>query len=164
MEVFKNSDVFLRPRFKIIVNENRERVLSKFKQQDFKRVLVKIIDYHIVIDVLQKETHFWSPQLHVEVEKLNENESVIRGLFGPKPHVWTLFMFIHFVMAFAFIGFAIITYVKWVLKSNIQFYMIGLCAVPVLWIVMYFLGRLGKRKGENQMKMLQTMLISVLEK
>lgn len=154
----------MRPRFKIIVNENRERVLSKFKQQDFKRVLVKIIDYHIVIDVLQKETHFWSPQLHVEVEKLNENESVIRGLFGPKPHVWTLFMFIHFVMAFAFIGFAIITYVKWVLKSNIQFYMIGLCAVPVLWIVMYFLGRLGKRKGENQMKMLQTMLISVLEK
>lgn len=154
----------MRPRFKIIVNENRERVLSKFKQQDFKRVLVKIIDYHIVIDVPQKETHFWSPQLHVEVEKLNENESVIRGLFGPKPHVWTLFMFIHFVMAFAFIGFAIITYVKWVLKSNIQFYMIGLCAVPVLWIVMYFLGRLGKRKGENQMKMLQTMLISVLEK
>ena len=36
--------------------------------------------------------------------------------------------------------------------------------VPVLWFLMYFLGRLGKKKGHNQMDELHQFMMKTLEK
>jgi len=46
----------------------------------------------------QGSQSFWSPQLHLEIVKLDEDEqkSKIYGLFGPNPTLWTFFMFLHF--------------------------------------------------------------------
>lgn len=41
-----------------------------------------------------------------------EKQAVVKGLFEPKPQVWTLFMFFHFAVALAFIGFSIMAYVQ----------------------------------------------------
>jgi len=110
------------------------------------------------------ENHFWSPQLNIEVVEADENKAIVKGLFGPKPQVWTLFMFIHFVMAFVFMVFAIMAYVQWNLKSEYSFALTMLFVVPVLWFVMYFLGRLGKKKGHSQMNELYQFMMKTLEK
>ncbi|NEW80656.1 MAG: GTP-binding protein [Gelidibacter sp.] len=109
------------------------------------------------------ENHFWSPQLHIEIEKIDENKSIVKGLFGPKPQVWTFFMFIHFAMAFAFIGFSIVAYVKWSLKSDFKTALIITLTLPILWVIMYFLGRIGKRRGHKQMDELHGFMMKTLK-
>lgn len=162
----KNSDIHLRPRFKMNFEESQQKLISKF-QNNVKNAdcnyCVKVIDGHIVIDIPAEENHFWSPQLNIEIEQIDENRSIVKGLFGPKPQVWTFFMFIHFAMAVAFIGFSIIAYVKWSLKSDYTNYLIVTVAIPILWVIMYFLGSLGKKRGHKQMDELHMFMMMTLK-
>ena len=162
----KNSDIYLRPRFKMEFNENQQKLIAKF-QRNVKnancKYCVKVIDGHIVIDIPADENHFWSPQLHFEIDRVDENKSIVKGLFGPKPQVWTFFMFIHFAMAFAFIGFSIMAYVKYTLKSDYKIALTVTAILPILWIIMYFLGRIGKKTGHKQMDELYGFMMESLK-
>lgn len=165
MKEEKNSDIHLRPRFKIELEENHEQLLKKFKSNLKKgdcKYCSKIVDGHIVIDVPEEESHFWSPQLNVEVEKIEENRSVVKGLVGPKPQVWTLFMFIHFGVALGFIGFLILWYVRWSFEKSTIFPMVMTIFFPLLWVLLYFLGRVGKDTGRKQIVELHDFLIKML--
>ncbi len=163
----RNSDIHLRPRFKIDFDESRQKIISKFENNlndaDCK-YCGKIIDGHVIIDVPVEENHFWSPQLIIEIEEVGKGKAIVKGLFGPKPQVWTLFMFFHFAMAVSFLGFSIITYVKWTLKNDYSFPLIMVIVLPILWIVMYFLGRIGKKTGHKQMDELRAFMIMTLNK
>lgn len=163
----KNSDVFLRPRFKMTLSESQEQLIKKFadNMSDVQcKYCSKIVDGHIVIDVPVEENHFWSPQLNIEIEPVTNNKSIVKGLFGPKPQVWTFFMFIHFALAVAFIGFSIMAYVKWVLKEDYKYSLLIVIAIPVLWVAMYFFGRWGKSTGRKQMVELNNFMVKTLEK
>ena len=151
MSEYKNSDVYLRPRFSLDYKENQEALILKFKENLNSKFSCKIIDNHIIIDVPSDEDHFWSPQLHLEIEESDNQKSIVKGLFGPKSQVWTFFMFLHFMMVIAFISFSIMLYTRWSLERNINFPLIMIVVVTILWIVMYFLGREGKKKGRPQM-------------
>lgn len=52
----------------------------------------------MIIDIATEFVHYWSPQLNMRVESITEDSkrSIIAGLIGPRPNVWTLFMFIYF--------------------------------------------------------------------
>lgn len=166
MKEEKNSDIHLRPRFKMIFEENQRNLIERFKdisKNKTSKFCIVISDGHVIIDISEEENHFWSPQLNIEIEKVSENKSIIKGLFGPKPQVWTFFMFIHFVMAVVFIGFSIATYVQWTLKSDYKVTLISTLAFPILWIAMYFLGRIGKRTGHKQMDELYDFMMETLE-
>lgn len=160
------NKVLLKPRFKIERNESKDVIIEKFKKEfssDNCIYCTKIIDHHIVIDVPKDEDHFWSPQLHIEVESNEENKTIVKGLFGPKPQVWTFFMFIHFAVAVAFIVFFVVAYTRWNLKQDYTFALIMCIAMPVFWIILYILGQLGKKKGYKQMVQLETFLSIILE-
>ena len=163
----KINRVLLKPRFKIERRESTEAIIDKFKDEFATGTCAycsKIVDHHIVIDVPKEEDHFWSPQLHIEVEKNEEDKTIVRGLFGPKPQVWTLFMFIHFAVAIAFMVFLVMAYTRWNLKQDYSFPLIMTIALPVLWIILYILGQLGKKKGYGQMLELDDFMKEVLEK
>ena len=162
-----NSDIHLRPRFKMEFNESEAEVISKFKNNlkdgDCK-YCCKIVDGHIIIDIPKEENHFWSPQLNIEVEKNEEGITIVKGLFGPKPTVWTLFMFFHFAVAVAFIGYLVTTYVQWSLKEDYSTALYILIALPIIWILMYFLGRFGRSTGHKQMDELYQFMMKTLKK
>jgi len=163
----KNNAIFLRPRFKMDFDESQEVIISKFKdnlRESNCKYCSKIIDGHIIIDVPIGESHFWSPQLNIEIEKIKQNKAIVKGLFGPKPQVWTLFMFFHFAMAVAFMGFSVMAYVQWTLKTDYAFSLMTVIALPILWVLMYFLGRLGKRTGHQQMNELYEFMMKTLNK
>ncbi len=167
IEEKKSSDIHLRPRFYIELDETQDELLSKFKanlKDGDCKYCSKIIDGHIVIDVPQEEDHFWSPQLNIEVEKIDNEKAVVKGLFGPKPQVWTFFMFIHFGVAVAFFGFLILWYVRWTLKESTTFPMIMTIALPVFWVILYVLGQIGKKTGHQQMDELHDFMMKTLEK
>ncbi len=167
MEAEKNSDIHLRPRFKMDFNESQQEIISKFKanlNEGNCKYCSKIVDEHIIIDVPAEENHFWSPQLTIEIEKINDKETIVKGLFGPKPQVWTLFMFFHFAVAVAFIGFLVMAYVQWSIDSDYSFAVTMVLALPAIWFIMYFLGRIGKKTGHKQMDELYKFMMKTLEK
>lgn len=160
-----NNEVFLRPRFRIDFEESETDLMERFKtnlnSSDCK-YCSKIIDQHIVIDVPFDEDHFWSPQLNIEILKGETTESVVKGLFGPKPQVWTLFMFLHFAVGITFLIFLTLLYVRWSFEASLVFPLIMVILLPIIWGSLYFIGRLGRRKGKEQMEELHDFMMETL--
>lgn len=150
------NEVVLRPRFKFEKDQNNEELLSLFDhaKQEQKNFIVSRIDNHVFLKFPKHKQHFWSPQLHLEIEELEVNSSTIRGLFGPNPTVWTMFMFFHFIVAGLFIGFGAWAYTNWALKTSFAVQISVMVLMIVLWLVLYFVGRLGKNAGNEQMHLL----------
>lgn len=166
MKEEKNSPVFLRPRFRIELKKSKTALLNRF-EDSFKDPNCifsgKIVDGHIVIDIPKENNHFWSPQLHLEIEPIDTKNSIAKGLFGPKPQVWTLFIFFHSTVAFTLISVMIYAYTKWMLKEDILYSIWILIALPIFWFVIYFFGQLGKKTGHSQMEDLHDYMIGILE-
>jgi hypothetical protein len=161
----RNSEVFLRPRFKIDLDDNYNVVLKEFSKElksDTCKFSGKISDGHVFVSVSKKDEHFWSPQLHLEIIEITDETSLLKGLFGPKPQVWTLFMFIHFVIGVSFLGFTALLYARISLNESLFFPVIMMVILPFIWTILYFLGKVGKDTGKNQMKELHDFMIKVI--
>jgi hypothetical protein len=81
--------ILLKPRFKLKFKESEQEILQQFKEELAKEDCIytsNIVDHHIIIDVPEKDEHFWSPQLHVEIEKEGDL-TLVKGILGPKPKI-----------------------------------------------------------------------------
>lgn len=159
------NEVVLRPRFKIELNKSHTSVLEAFeaKRLDQKQFIVSRVDDHVFIKLPKVQQQFWSPQLHLEINALENNKSQLYGLFGPNPTVWTLFMFLHFLVAGLFIAFCIWAYSNYALKVDYQLQVWGLIGMVILWFILYFSGRLSKTSNQKEMTALYTFMSSVLD-
>lgn len=161
----RNSEIFLRPRFSIDLTENHKELLERitvYLKSDACKYSGRVVDNHVFIDIPLNKSHFWSPQLHFEVVKVDEKLSSLKGLFGPKAQVWTLFMFVHFVVATLFLGFGVFAYVRFRLGESLVLPIAMLVALPLIWLLLYFLGSIGKETGKGQMKELHDFLIAII--
>ncbi|MBL4747211.1 MAG: GTP-binding protein [Flavobacteriaceae bacterium] len=162
----ERSNVHLRPRFRDEFTISPDELLLKFKNaihQDSFQLKGTVIGSHVVLDVPASENHFWSPQLNISIEKGVDSPTILRGLFGPKPHIWTFFMFIHFAVAIAFIGFGIMAYVKMNLGKSFEIPLAVCAFMPVIWLVLYLIGQLGRRRGRCQMILLNNFMNDVID-
>ncbi|MBT8324055.1 MAG: GTP-binding protein [Winogradskyella sp.] len=147
------NDIVLRPRFKFILEHPNEIILKDFEDQKKRQssFIISRVDDHVFIRFPKTQQHFWSPQLHLEINEDTNGKSVLHGLFGPNPTIWTLFMFLHFVVAGLFIAFAIWAYTNYTLKQDYSLQLFGLLMMVVLWFALYAAGRLGRAKGKPEM-------------
>lgn len=160
------NKVLLQPRFKIEVGQNVEQVLNKIKrnlESGNCKFRSKIVLHHVIIDVPLAEEHYWSPQMHLEVEKDENGNTIVKGVLGPKPKVWTFFIFLHFAVAITFFVFFVMFYTKWSLEQDYKFSMIMFMIMPIIWILLYFTGQFGKKLGYEQMVELHDFLINSLQ-
>ncbi|WP_434036879.1 GTP-binding protein [Formosa sp. 4Alg 33] len=160
-----DNDIVLRPRFNIDLPHVNEAILSDFEalkntQTDF---VISRVDNHVFIRIPKHKQHFWSPQLHLEINELEHNTCRLHGLFGPNPTVWTFFMFLHFIVVMLFLGFGVWGYSNWALHTSYGL-QLGVCiAMIVLWFALYFIGRAGRAKGKTDMKLLHDFMKSNLK-
>jgi hypothetical protein len=159
------NDIVLRPRFQIELNKDNETYLKAFEeakltQSDF---TITRLDDHVFIKFPKEKQHFWSPQLHLEINEVENNSSLLYGLFGPNPTVWTMFMFFHFLVACLFIGFGIWAYTNWSLGNNYSIQIFVTLMMIVLWFGLYFGGRLGKASSKGEMHTLNDFMNTVLK-
>ena len=87
------STIEIRPRFQKTVELSQQKILDRIQNSlDSDDIPIKgyIVDHHVVLKVLEKDRHFWSPQLDLEIEEKEEG-CLIRGIFGPHPSVWFMF-------------------------------------------------------------------------
>ncbi|MEL6811365.1 MAG: GTP-binding protein [Bacteroidota bacterium] len=158
------EEIVLRPRFKIQVDRPHEAVLAIFEEAKTttSEFIVTRVDDHVFIKIPKAKQHYWSPQLDLEILSFEEESCTIHGLFGPKPAVWTLFMFLHFLVATAFIGFGIWAYTNASLGYSFTVQIVLMILSVIAWFVLYFAGRMGKLAGKTEMKSLYQFLRSVL--
>jgi hypothetical protein len=109
----------------------------------------------------KEHQHYWSPQLTLNIEEA-EAGSLVRGLYGPRPSVWTMFIFFY-----SFIGFAtmILSLIGLSLLSLDKDATI-LWLVPVLillFMTLYLVAYLGQKFGQRQMIYLHHFLEECLQ-
>lgn len=153
------NEIVLRPRFQRKLKGPAQPILQLFRKLDAPPFIVKISDHHVFIKFNKAETHFWSPQLQIEIVDQEDGNSTIYGLFGPNPTLWTFFMFVHFGVASLFIIFGVWAYTSKALGKEIGL-QIGLMAfMVVVWTSLYIFGRIGRRKGRRQMHQLHEFMM-----
>lgn len=107
------------------------------------------------------EQHYWSPQLTITVEETDEG-SLIRGLYGPRPSVWTMFVFFYSVIGFATMIILMVGLSFWTLgnPATILWLVPGLAFVFLsLYLVAYF----GQKLGHKQMGTLHRFIEQCLD-
>lgn len=65
------------------------------RQADQNMVLTRVATHHVFMKMEKSQQHFWSPQLGLAIEKHEEGGALIRGLYGPRPQIWTMFVFLY---------------------------------------------------------------------
>lgn len=158
------NDIVLRPRFKIEVNTNHQNLLQAFEKQkkNSPKYIITRVDDHVFLKFPKQQQHFWSPQLHLEINEKNDSSSTVYGLFGPNPTVWTLFMFLHFVVAGLFFGFGIWAYTNATLGNDYAIQLFLTLMMVILWFVLYAAGRIGRAKGKPEMHQLHEFMQATL--
>ncbi len=157
------NDIVLRPRFQFELPCTKEVVLEVFEKTEKEPFLVKRLDDHVFIKFNTDKIHFWSPQLQLEINAIDDKNSKLYGLFGPNPTLWTFFMFLHFGVATIFTVLGVWAYSSSSLNKpyGVQ---LGLMAfMMVLWFTLYLFGRVGKQKGKPQMQELHKFMMETLD-
>ncbi|MGI9550475.1 MAG: GTP-binding protein [Aurantibacter sp.] len=156
------NDIVLRPRFQIDLSDRKETLLEAFEKSEIEPFLLRRLDDHVFIKFKPEQNNFWSPQLHLEIDDVDEKNCRLYGVFGPNPTLWTFFMFLHFGVATIFIILGIWAYSSASLNKpyGLQLGLAGF--MVILWFVLYFFGRTGKSKGKPQMQQLYGFMMEVL--
>jgi hypothetical protein len=160
-----DPDIVLRPRFRRDLNMSRAIFMQTVKKhQQHKNYVISHVDDHVFIRIPKSRSHFWSPELHLEIQEDNskQNGFLLKGLYGPKSTVWTMFMFFHFVVAGLFIASSIWLYTRFALKDALRAPIIIMILMVLIWVILYIAGRIGRKTGSDQMKELDLFLNTIV--
>lgn len=140
------------------------QVIALFKEEKKKQNRFKIscLEDHVFLKLPKEEQLFWSPQLHLELSEISENRCLLQGFFGPNPTVWTMFIFFHVVVGTLFLADMVWLYSNHQLGNSIGL-QIGIAIGLVLtWILLYFAGSIGKKKGKPGMQELYRFMMETI--
>lgn len=162
-----NKSIPLRLRFYLESDKTPEFLLDKtkaIKNNQSNDYEIKMSENHIWLNIAKSKRKYYSPHLHVEFEPKEDKTTHIRALFGPDPTLWTLFMFLHFVVAGIFIFFSARAYSHWILKASMGFDFTIMGVMVVLWFALYGFARYNRSLGVSQMYELRELLNNIVEK
>lgn len=156
--------VHVRPRFKLLSGLSNDEVIDHLMTQIEKDTTIIGRKRHNRIDFSapKNKLHYWSPELHVIIEKneLKEGTCLCCSL-GPQQNVWVTFVAIYSIIGFlTFFGgmFALVklqlgTPSLWLLLFPLAF---------ILVLGVYLISYFGKKKGHEQSLHLLRFLYSAI--
>lgn len=142
----------IRPRINLETDFSPDQLCALFSEKlennEFE-IEGTVLSNFISIAPIKKDQHYWSPQLTVTIEE-TENGSLIRGLYGPKPNVWTMFVFFYAIIGFTtfitlMIGFSYMS----LGKGTTILWLVPL--LTLLFLTLYLVAYLGQKFGQRQM-------------
>jgi hypothetical protein len=142
----------IRPRIKVETPLKSEQIIKKIKSElSDEQVLCsgQTTSRFATICPPEKDQHFWSPQLTITIEDTDEG-ALVRGLYGPRPSVWTMFVFFYSIIGFAAMIVAMIGLSYWSLGQSARI----LWLVPgliFLFLSLYLVAYTGQKFGHRQM-------------
>ncbi len=142
----------IRPRFKQLRNENPEQIedaLKKEIQRQNNRFTGIFLPGHITIKINQQQRHFWSPQLSLSLDQMNDI-TIIRGLYGPNPTVWAIFFFGYAALGIILliVGMLLLSQYSLGLSTGL-WWVVPACIITAL--ILYIIAQTGQKIGASQM-------------
>ncbi len=156
----------LRIRFEKDVSQPVEQLVEKFKiaKETVKpKFMIKQVDRHVWISMGHESRRYYSPNLHLEFEKADENSTHIRCLFGPESGLWTMFMFFHFAVAGIFTMFGAFAYSNWAMGHSFVLDIAVMSLMVFAWFLLYFFARLNRRRGLPQAREIEKLMEQIVE-
>ena len=151
----------IRPRFEAELPMRQSSVVRKIKkgfEQPSAACVGLATEGYARIKIPEKDRHYWSPQLSIMMEDMESGEgTLIRGLYGPAPAVWTMFVFFYAIVGFISLVVSIIGFSRMSLDMPAPI----LWWLPVLLIVLfslYLVSFFGQKLGHDQMETLHRFL------
>ncbi|MDT8346206.1 MAG: hypothetical protein RQ756_00270 [Flavobacteriaceae bacterium] len=154
----------LRIRFKESVDvacEDLKAKVDKLIDQKSQKFEVRRLEEHVWIYIKAPYKKYYSPNLHLELEAADDGSTLIHGVYGPNPGLWTMFMFLHFVVAGVFIMFAAFAYSNWALGHSLVLDIVVMLLMLVCWFVLYFSARFNRKKGLPQARAIEDFYNSI---
>jgi hypothetical protein len=157
------SPISLRPRFRIVAPLSLEELTSRLHLELEKQEAPfdgKVFKEFAVLSIFAKDQHYWSPELSLQLEQQDQG-TLIRGLFGPRPAVWT--MFAGFYTFTFFLSLIALLYGLSQWSLDMEPYGLWLLPIPLaLLISAYITALVGQRLGHEQMQELRHFLDQML--
>lgn len=125
--------------------------IKSYEQQDFD---IRSNGNHIWVEVGEKKQHYWSPMLHLKLEKSGDDRTYIKGEFAENPLLWVAFLAIKIGSIGIFFLSLVIAYFKWNAGWNFNTELFLMFAMVTVWFTMYLTSENYKRKGASQIKKL----------
>ena len=141
----------VRPRFQQHLDAAPEEVIEAFRHalsQDDATCKGSILEHRVHLRIPHAQQHYWSPQLHLELEA-TEHGSLVRGLYGPRPGVWTMFIFLYTGVGFLCLMGTLYGLSQWTLDlpaTGFWSFPAGLLLLAGIWLA----AQVGQRKGREQ--------------
>ncbi len=146
------SSFRIRPRFKHLIEGNQKDVLEyqiRTALEQEKQFTCTHLPDHMYIRIHPSERHFWSPQLHLSFEQDEENV-LVRGLYGPNPTVWAFFFFGYVAVGLLSLFLLMWGASLWSLGKDASI-LWGLPVLGGLAIGLYLFSQAGQKFGAQQM-------------
>jgi hypothetical protein len=145
----------LRPRFKIQTGDSVNEVISRIEhalQDEQARCTGYVHHNYITLAMPIPERHYWSPQLTLTIDT-EEEVTTIRGVYGPRPAVWTMFVLFYAILGLAImiLGTVGLSYMMLDKPADILWW------VPILSLIflsLYLVSYFGQKMAHNQTKIL----------
>jgi len=149
----------VRPRFHAHCNLSPDELIDRINaklREEKSPCTGKVITGYATILIPEEDQHYWSPQLSLTIEEI-PGGSHLRGLYGPRPAVWTMFMFLYSCIGFAAFMITMIGLSFLTLGKSVTI----LWWVPVLillFLSLYLVAGIGKRLGQRQIKIIHAFI------
>lgn len=156
------SDIAIRPRFQLSSNFSQTELLEKIRNalnQPDAPIKGTIVDHHVILRIPVKDQHYWSPQLDLEIEEQADNVTRIKGLFGPSPSVWFMYVFFYSVLGFVSVVVMIMGFSQLNLGLSARILWI-LPITTILFIFAFLTAQAGQKLGHAEMKRLYDFLMT----
>jgi hypothetical protein len=154
----------VRPKFKILSKLSIENIIEKLEKDldtTNNPVEGKVFKSHGLFRIKPEDQHYWSPQLNVSFEETPDGV-LIRGMYGPHPTVWAIFLFGYAILGLALFFVALIGLVRYNLNLSSTI-LWGVPPILGLLILLYFLAQTGQKIGVEQTFTLHNFFEDALE-
>lgn len=161
-----DKEIKLRYKFDKVVSKPIEAIIAsceKLKAKVEPEYKIKISEHYIRFSIGMLQREKYSPNLKITLEKMEDGNTFIKGIYGPDPVLWFFFMFLHFVVAIVFLIFIAVIYSKWSLNQSYNFDLMILFSMTIIWFLLYFIARLNRSKGLGQVQELEKLYQKVIE-
>lgn len=155
----------VRPRYKRITTLPQCQVIDQILESliEKQEVAGSTLDNHAYLSIPPEDQHYWSPEFHITVEKLENKKTLVRGVLGPKPKVWTMFMFLYSaVIVLFFLGLAM-GVSQWMLGMDAPL-LWSIPACVILWVLIVIAAQFGQFKGREQTVILWNFIDEAISK
>ena len=141
----------VRPRCRYVLDMTADEVMKKIETElrnSNTDVTGSILQHHAYLKIPEKDQHYWSPEFHITVEQI-ETGSLVRGVIGPKPKVWTMFMFFYSGVIVLLAFGSALGVSQWMLNMQAP-WLWSIPAALILWLGIFLAALYGQLLGHSQ--------------